>query len=230
MKRNLSLDSSSTESGVFYVECSTEEGSPIRNNTAAVFNSTQLSGAMAKQTITISSVVSLELRIVGIDSDSNEPTFPYGFGNQQLVVPLSFNDLNLPHSPSNVLATMALIQQDKEYSPQSPEPCDPSPISTPPMNLSTIEGWQTPHTTKDDNTFYSEGEPRRVCWDIFPNETFDTNEPRQLSFVWSSFSKPPPPRGQKRKLSMGMSFPEKRGVSQHTCEARGQPLPVRKTP
>ena len=35
----LSLDSSSTESDVFYVERSSEEGSPARNNTPVVFTS-----------------------------------------------------------------------------------------------------------------------------------------------------------------------------------------------
>ena len=54
----LSLDSSFTESDVFYVERSSEESSPIRNNTPAVLNSTELSGAMARETITISSVTS----------------------------------------------------------------------------------------------------------------------------------------------------------------------------
>ena len=34
----------------------------------------------------------------------------------------------------------------------------------------------------------------------------------------------------KRKLSIVMSFPKKGGMSQHTCEACGQPLLSRKTP
>ena len=140
MNRNLSLDSSSTKSDIFYVERSSEEGSPIRNNTPMVLNSTELSGSMARETITISSVISLEPQIATIDSDSNEPTIPYGFGHQHPIMPPSLNDLNLPHKPFNVLATRAVIRQDEEYSPQSPEPSIPSPISTPPMNLSTIEG------------------------------------------------------------------------------------------
>ena len=49
------------------------------------------------------------------------------------------------------------------------------------MNLSTIDGWETPHTTTDDDALNSEGEPRRVYWDISPKETFDSNEPRQVS-------------------------------------------------
>ena len=53
MNRNLSLDSSSTESDVLYVERSLEEGSPIKNNTPAVPISTQLSGALATETISL---------------------------------------------------------------------------------------------------------------------------------------------------------------------------------
>ena len=129
-----------------------EESSPTRDNTPANLNSTELSGATEKETITISSVTSLETQIVTMDSDCNEPTFPYGFGNQNPFMPPSLNDLNLPHNPFNVLATMAVIRQDKEYSPQSPEPSAPSPISTPPINLGSIEGWEAPHRTTDDKT------------------------------------------------------------------------------
>ena len=117
---------------------------------------------MEPEAITISSVTSQEPQIVTINSDSNEPTFPYAFGTQHPIVPPSLNDINLPPNPFNVLATMAVVQQDQEDSPQSPELSDPSPISTPPKNLSTIEGWETPHITTHDNTFYlSENEPRR---------------------------------------------------------------------
>ena len=207
MYRNPSPNSS-TDSDVFYVEQSSPERSPIRHNTPIKFNSTQLSGTMDPETITISSVASPEPQIVTIESDSNEPTFTYAFGAQHPIMPPSLNDLNLPANPFNVLATMAVIQQDQEDSPQSPEPSDPSPISTPPMNISTIEGWETPHTTTDDNTFYSsENEPRRVYWDSSPNETFESNEPRQVYPVGSPPSTPPPPPRRKRRLSIGMSFP-----------------------
>ena len=186
---------------------------------------------MEREAITISSVALPEPQLVKIDSDSNEPTFPYAFGTQHPIVPPSLNDLNLPHNPFKVLATMAVFQQDQEDSPQSPEPCDPSPISTPPMNLTTIEGWETPHTTTDDNTIYSfENEPRRVYWDFSFDETFHTNEPRRVSPAESPSSTRPPPPQQKRRLSTGMSFPKKGGLSQHICEACGQPLPDRKTP
>ena len=159
---NISLASSSTESDVFYEEKSSVEGSPIRNNTPAIFNLTEISGAMEREVITISSVASPEPRIVTLDSDSNDPTIPYGFGSQQPIVPPSLNDLNLPRNPFNVLATTAVIRANDAYSPQSLKPSIPSPISTPPMSVSTIEGWDITYTTTDDNTFYSsENEPEQ---------------------------------------------------------------------
>ena len=116
MYRNSSFNSS-TDSDVFYVEQSSPERSPIRHNTPIMLNSTQLSGAMDPETITISSVASPEPQIVTIESDSNEPTFPYAFGAQYPIVPPSLNDLNLPANPFNVLASMEVIQQDEQDSP-----------------------------------------------------------------------------------------------------------------
>ena len=205
----LSLDSSSTESDVFYVKRSSEEGIPIRNKTQAVLNSTQLSEAMAGETITSSSVASPGPFFVIIDSDSNEPTIPYGFGSQHPIVPPSLNDLNLPPNQFSVLATMAVIRADEEYSPQSPEPSIPSPISTPPINVSNVDDLETTHTTTDDATFYSDDEPSRVYWDASPCDTFDSNEPRHVSIASSPSSTPPPPQRKKRKMSIGIFFPKK---------------------
>ena len=78
---------------VFCVECSSTERSPARNNTAVVLNATLLYGAIARETITISYVASLEPQFVTIDPDSKEPTVPYGFGNQHPIVPPNLNDL-----------------------------------------------------------------------------------------------------------------------------------------
>ena len=228
---NVSLSSSSIESDVFSVEQSSAEGSPIRHSTPVILDSTTMSGVMEREVITISSVASPEPRIVTLDSDPNDPTMSYGFGNQHPIVPPSLNDLNLPPNTFNVLATMAIIQGDERDSPQSPEPSIPSPISSHPMTISTTEGYETHHTTTDDNTFYSsENEPRRVYWDIYSSDNFESNEPKNVSVASSPSSTPPPPRRQKRKISMGMPFPQKGGVSQHTCKACGQPLPREKPP
>ena len=219
-----------TNSDVFYVEQSSPETSPIRNKTPIILNSTQLSETLDPETIRISSVAYPEPQIVTLDSDSNEPTFPYAFGAQHPIVPPSLNDLNLPANPFNVLSTMAVIRQDQEESPQSPEPSDLFPISTPPMNVSTIDDGNTTHTTTDDNTFHSsDNDPRRVYWDLSADETFESDEPRRVYPAGSPPSTPPPPPRRKRRLSIGMSFRKKGGVSQHTCEACGQPLPQTKT-
>ena len=65
---------------------------------------------------------------------------------------------------------------------------------------------------------------------FFSSDTFDSNEPRNVSIPSIPSSTPPPPRRQKRKLSMGMSFPKKEGMWQHTSESCSQPLPAKKTP
>ena len=163
---------------------------------------------MARETIIISSVASPEQQINTIGSVSNEPTIPHGFGKQQPIVQPSLNDLNLAPNLFNVLATLAVIQPDDENSPQSPELSHPSPVSTPAVNLNTIEGWETAHTASNDNTFCSEDEPRRVYWDKSSTETFDHNEPRQVSLASSPSSIPPPPPRQKRKLRIGIFFPK----------------------
>ena len=149
----------SSDFDVFYVEQTSNEPSPQRNNSPNILISTEISQTYAARMPSVSSIASLEPRIFYIDDDSDEPTMPYGFGRQLPIVPPSLNDLNLPPNPSNILNTMAVVTQTQddndEYSPQSAEPSDPSPISTPPMNVSTLNGWETSHTTTDDNTFYS---------------------------------------------------------------------------
>ena len=182
----------------------------------------------------VSSIASPEPQIL-INDDSNEPTIPYGFGRQLPIVPPSLNDLNLPPHPFNILATIAVVNHtedtnDDNHSPQSPEPSELSSISTPPMNVSTFNSWEASHTTTDDNTFYTSDEPRRVYWDISSDDNFGSNQQRNPFVASSPSATPPPPRAQKRKVSIVMSFPKKKRVSQHNCEACGQPLPAKKTP
>ena len=157
----------SSDSDVFYVEQSSTDRSLPRPNTPIVLHSTEMSGDDTREMPSISSITSPEPEIVIIHDNSNEPTMPYGFGRQLPMVPPSLNDLNLPPNPFNILATMAVVQQtenahDDNYSPQSPEPSELSSISTPPMNVSAFNSWETSYTTTDDNTFYSSDEPRRI--------------------------------------------------------------------
>ena len=136
-------------------------------NTPIVLNSTEISGDDTQEMVSISSIASPEPEIVTIDDDSNEPTMPYGFGRQLPIVPPSLNDLNLPPNFFNILATMAIANNtedanNKNYSPESPEPSEASPISTPPMNVSAFNSWETSYTTTDDDTFPSSGESRKI--------------------------------------------------------------------
>ena len=212
MSTNISMASS--DSDVFCVEQTSNEPCPQRNNSPNVPNSTELSEHRTAGMPSISSIASLEPHIFTIDDVSNEPTMPYGFGRQLPIVPPSLNDLNLPPNPFNIMAAMALANNteqanDDYYSPQSPEPSEPSPKSTPPMNVSAFNQWETSYTTTNDDTFYSSDEPRRIY------------------FLPPTPSSPPsPPRKMKRRLSLGMSFPKDGGVLQHVCDACGQTIPV----
>ena len=174
MASNLSINS--IDSDVFFVQQLSNEPSPQPKIFPNILNSTELTGTHTTEMPTFSSVTSSKPDIVTLDDNSNDPAFPYGFGAQQPFVPTTLNDLNLPPNPFIILAAVTVVQQNptqcnKIYSSQSPESSEPSPISTPPMNLRTIDRWKTPHTTTDDNTFYSEDEPRRVHWTSPLDET-----------------------------------------------------------
>ena len=230
-KMTSKISMASDDSDVFYVEQTSSELSPQRHNTPNILNSTKIYEQHTARVPSISLIASPEPRIFTKDDDSNESTMPYGFGRQLLIVPPSLNDLNLPPTPFNILNTMATVTQtrdnNEQYSLESPEPSLPSPISTPPMNVSAYNNWETPHTTTDGNTFYSEDEPRRVYWTSHLGETFESeDEPRRIYVLSPSpLPQPSPPRRQKRRLSLGMSFPKEGGVSQHICEACGQTIP-----
>ena len=165
MASNLSLNS--TDSDVFYVEQSSNDQSIPRPNTPIVPNSTETSGDDTREMISISAIASPETQIVTIDDNSNELTMPYGFGRQLPIFPPSLNDLNLLPNPFNILATMAIANNtedanDNNYSPESPEPSELSPISTRPMNVSAFNSWETSYTTTNNDTFHSSDEPRRI--------------------------------------------------------------------
>ena len=223
MSSNISMASSNSD--VFYVEQISNKPSPKRNNSPNILNSTEISEYHTARMPSVSSIAFPEPRISTIDDNSIEPTMPYGFGRQHPIVPPSLNDLNLPPKPFNILNTMAVVTRTRddndEYSPQSPEPSDPSPISTPPMNISTFDSRETPHNTTDDNTFCSEDEPRRVYWTSTLDETFDSEDEPRRRYLLSSPSPRPSPRKMKRNLEIGTSFPKRGGVSQHICEAWG---------
>ena len=164
MSSNISLDS--TDSDVFYVEQISNEPSPQRNNSPDILNSTELSENHLTRMPSICTIASPQHYIFTINDNSNEPTIPYGFGRQLPFVPPSLNDLNLPPNPFNILATMAIANSnegtnDDNYSPQSQEPSAPSPIWTPPKNVSAFNSWERSYTKTDNDTFIQVTSPEQ---------------------------------------------------------------------
>ena len=112
MSSNVSIDS--MDSDVFFVEQLSNEPSPQRNNSPNILNSTELSQASSTELRTVSSIASPEPQIVTLNDDSNHPTMPCGFGRQLPIIPPSLNNLNLPPNPFNILATMAVVNQEHD--------------------------------------------------------------------------------------------------------------------
>ena len=134
MASNTSIDSVNSE--VFFVEQISKEPSPQRNNSPNIMNSPEASQTHTAGTPSVSSIASRESQLLTVNDDSNEPTMTYGLGRQLPIVPPSLNDLKLPPNPFNILATMVAVHHTEDgnednYSTQSPEPSEPSPISTP---------------------------------------------------------------------------------------------------
>ena len=126
----------STDSDVFYVEESSNDPNVPKANTPIVLNSREMSGNDTREMISISSNASPGPHFVPVDSDSNEPRMTHEFGQQLPVIPPSLNDPNVPPNQFNILAPMVVVNpkedgHDENYSPQSPKPSEPSPISTP---------------------------------------------------------------------------------------------------
>ena len=164
MFRPIALDS--TDSDDFYVESLLVLYNPPRNNIPDIINSTDFSEAHAKEVRTISSVASPEPQIVTIESDSKEPSTTYGYKRQEATIPPSLNDLNQSMKPFNIVTTVSPAstteaqQCPTQYvdSPINPKIFDISDISTPPVDISTVDDWQT---SSNIDTFKLD-EPRRL--------------------------------------------------------------------
>ena len=200
---------------MFYVEQISNEPSPQRNNSPDILNSTELLEHHATRMPSISTIASPQPYIFTINDDSNEPTIPYGFGRQLPIVPPRLNDLNLPPNPFNILATMAIGNKtadanDDNYSPQSPEPSEPSPISTPLMNLSAFNSWEM---SDNDWQWYL-----LIKWRA-PENLFSSTK--------SCIATVTAPKTDE-KIEPGNVLSKTGGVLQHVCEACGQTIPSAK--
>ena len=97
------------DSLVIFVDQLSNEPSPQRNNATNPLISTELSVTHTTEMLTTSLVAPPEQDNVTLDDDSNDPTFLYGFGAQQPIVPPSLNDLNLQPNPCNILTAMTVV-------------------------------------------------------------------------------------------------------------------------
>ena len=99
----------STDSNVFFMEQPSSGPSLQRYNSPNILRSSEWSATHTGEMPTISSVKSPEPDFVTLDDDFNESTMPYGFGQQLPIIPPSLNNLNLPPSPFNIVATRAVV-------------------------------------------------------------------------------------------------------------------------
>ena len=206
MFRVSSSNSLSTDSYVFYVERLSAGHSPTRKNTPKVLNSIQLSGPLAREVITISSVASLGPQIVTIEPNWIKPTMFQGNGRQQLIIILSINYLNLPMNTFRVMTSKlpAPVTEPRSHTPAihdiqiQKEPFDISDMSTPSLMVSSVNAWGT---SSDVVTFLSV-------------------EPGPISLESNHSSTLRRPRRPERKLSMGIFFPKKQHGRSVTARLR----------
>ena len=202
----------SSDSDAFYVQWSSGEQNPPRKNTPDILNSRELSGARAKVVITISSVASPASYIVTIETNSKTPTMPYSYGRRQPNIPSSLKDLNLPKNPFNVMTLFSpaprteahLYPTQVDDSPIQPEITDILDIATPLKGQ--YGGWLA-------NIFR-----RRGVW--IRRATKFISRLKPFLNVTATMST--------KEWAWECLF-QKRGVSQHTCKACGQPLLSKKT-
>ena len=158
----------------------------VQIDTTIQMSSIQLSGDHIIQAFTKSSVASSELIFFTLGYESNEPTFPDGFGRQTPLVTPSLNYLNLPPNWFNIVATMVVVrptrpQSEEKHSPLTPVPSVFSSISTPPRNISGVGR----RDNSSSGTVSSDDEPQRF-------------------HLLSTFSPLPPPRRQTKARQRGV--------------------------
>ena len=90
------ISMASSDFDVLYVEQLSNEPCQQRNNSPNILSSTEIAQTFTARMPSVSSIASPEPRTFTVSDISNEPTMPYGFGQQLPIVPPSLNDLNLP--------------------------------------------------------------------------------------------------------------------------------------
>ena len=174
-----------------------------------------MSGALTRRTITVWSEASPEPQIVTIESDSSKATIAYGCRRRQLIIRLSFNYLNLPMSPLNVITLLppVLITEARscptanDDNLRQEERFEISDITTPLLMVRSVNAWGK---SSDRKLFYSD-------------------ENQMISLSTSPSFRTPPAITPQPKPSPAKSFPKIAGILLYNFEACVQRLPSKKS-
>ena len=202
------ISSESNDFDLFYVEQMSNNLSPPRPNTSNVLSSTKMSGNNTLDNITISPIASpgpelLKTNLLRInqrcrmDWDRSYQTFLQTW----------------------TIWTFPLIHSEywQQWRYQSLQQKDMTKTTAP--NHRNVINFDAPDELQH-NWGMGDSTYDIIWWKILLRWWTHENY-----FLPSSPSPPPPPRKVEGKLSLGMSFPKRKGVSQHVSEACGLSLP-----
>ena len=211
MFRPISQESNYSE--LFYVEHKSNELRPPRPNTPIVLNSTEMSGNNTQELRTISS---LALHHLG----PKLLKFTLIWMNQRCHIDLD-GGYRIFRQTRTIWTCCQSIQYTGNTGSSKPssrrvwwklQPTTTGAFGTvtdidAPLNLSTIDRWETSDTTTNDNKFYSDDEPRRFFFypQVLPHRRH--------------------PEGWKENWVLECPPQKEVGMSQHICDACGQSLP-----
>ena len=188
-----------------------ESKTHLIKTTPDILNCRDLSGARAREVFTLASEASPESHIVNIEWISKKPTMLYGYGRQQPNILSSLKDLNLPINPSMSWRYSLLHPvRKRKY--------------TLPKLLTARNSWRF--------LTFRIFQRHQVVFLRWMSGNYLQTSRRSNQRINEKYLSPkalPQTRCHHidRKVSLGMSL--KRGKSQHTCEACGQPLLSKKT-
>ena len=142
----------------FFVEQLSDQQNPPKISTPEILFSTELSQSHAMEIITVSFVASPKPQIKAIESDSNDPTFPYIYGIQHPLINPSLNDINLSANAFIIPVKWAMVPyranpHNDRQSTQSTVPTELSSISTLSMGISNVD---ICGTSSDMGCFFSD--------------------------------------------------------------------------
>ena len=200
-------DPQCTESDVFCVERLLGQHNLHRSKTSENVNSTHLSGAIAREVITISSVAPPEPQGVTIESNSIVFTLFYGYGRQQPEIRFSLTGLKLLGNAYNVMT-----------------PISPATITDTPSYSNVNDD-----VSKHEELFVKVGQFKECLEDIFRGVEVSLGWTRKDISCFEPLLNAITIKKTETKTKLVLVLSKKSRMSQHTCQDCGQPLPTKKT-